>query len=78
MTRLDKIEINKYCKVIDIQTQNIQARGRILDMGITPNVVIKVVKNAPFGDPIQVRLRNYNIGIRKADAEGIIVEEIDY
>lgn len=76
MTTLDKLIAKKSCKVTDIQTQNIEARRRILDMGITPNVEIKVIKLAPLGDPILIKLRGYDIGIRKSDAEGIIVEEI--
>ena len=43
-------------------------------MGITKNVEIFVRKVAPLGDPIEVTVRNYELSIRKADAEMIIVE----
>ena len=45
-----------------------------MDMGITKNVEIFVRKVAPLGDPIEVNVRNYELSIRKADAEMIIVE----
>ena len=49
-------------------------KRRIMDMGITKNVEIFVRKVAPLGDPIEVNVRNYELSIRKADAEMIIVE----
>ena len=49
-------------------------RRRIMDMGITKNTTIYVRKVAPLGDPIEVTVRNYELSIRKADAEMIEVE----
>ncbi|MBR2579020.1 MAG: fused ferrous iron transport protein A/B, partial [Clostridia bacterium] len=46
-------------------------RRRIIDMGITPGVRIKVVKRAPLGDPIEVSVHGYNLSIRKSDAAQI-------
>ena len=46
-------------------------RRRIIDMGITPGVEIKVVKYAPLGDPIEVSVHGYNLSIRKSDASQI-------
>ena len=48
-------------------------RRRIMDMGITKNVEIFVRKVAPFGDPIEVNVRGYELSLRKADAEMIEV-----
>ena len=49
-------------------------RRRIMDMGITKNVEIFVRKVAPLGDPVEVTVRGYELSLRKADAEMIIVE----
>lgn len=49
-------------------------RRRIMDMGITKGVEVYVRKLAPLGDPIEVNVRNYELSIRKADAEMIEVE----
>ncbi len=76
MKRLDEVELNKTYKVVDIQTQNLALRKRILDMGVTPDVQIKVVKAAPLGDPIEVKLRGYSLSFRKQDASSILVEEV--
>ena len=49
-------------------------KRRIMDMGITKGVEIFVRKVAPLGDPVEVTIRGYELSLRKADAEMIIVE----
>lgn len=46
-------------------------KRRIMDMGITKGVEIKIRKVAPLGDPIELNLRGYELSLRKADAEMI-------
>lgn len=52
-------------------------KRRIMDMGITKNAEIYIRKVAPLGDPIQINIRNYELSLRRADAELISVEEIE-
>lgn len=49
-------------------------KRRIMDMGITKGIDIYVRKTAPLGDPVEVMVRGYELSLRKADAEMIIVE----
>ena len=49
-------------------------KRRIMDMGLTKGVEVKVRKVAPLGDPVEVTVRGYELSIRKADAEMIEVE----
>ena len=49
-------------------------KRRIMDMGITKRTIIYVRKVAPLGDPVEVTVRNYELSLRKADAEMIEVE----
>lgn len=49
-------------------------RKRIMDMGIVKNTEVFVRKVAPLGDPIEVTVRGYELSLRKADAEMVIVE----
>ena len=49
-------------------------KRRIMDMGVTKGVEIFVRKVAPFGDPIEVTVRGYELSLRKAEAESILVE----
>ena len=46
-------------------------KRRIMDMGITKGVQIYVRKVAPLGDPIEITVRDYELSLRKADAEMI-------
>ena len=49
-------------------------KRRIMDMGITKGVQVYVRKVAPLGDPIEVTVRDYELSLRKADAEMIEVQ----
>lgn len=51
-------------------------KRRIMDMGITKGAQIYIRKVAPLGDPVQINLRNYELSIRKEDAELIEIKEI--
>ncbi len=50
------------------------AKRRIMDMGITKGTSVYVRKVAPLGDPIEVTVRGYELSLRKAEAEKIMVE----
>lgn len=49
-------------------------RHRLLDMGITPGAEVYLRKKAPLGDPIEVTVRGYELTLRKAEANLVIVE----
>ena len=44
-------------------------KRRIMEMGITKGVEVHVRKVAPFGDPVEITVRGYELSLRKADAE---------
>ncbi|MGX7108014.1 FeoA family protein [Facklamia miroungae] len=48
-----------------------QFRRRIMDMGITKNAIIDLVKLAPLGDPLEIRVRGYQLSIRKSEADSV-------
>lgn len=47
---------------------------RLLEMGITPGVDIEIVRRAPLGYPIEIKVRGYLLSLREAEAKGIIIE----
>lgn len=49
-------------------------KRRIMDMGVTPGVEIRVVKVAPLGDPVEVNVRGYELSLRKEEAAQIQIE----
>lgn len=73
MKTLKDVRVGQSVKVVKLHSQGALKR-RIMDMGITKGVVIKVNKVAPLGDPIELTVRGYELSLRKADAEFIEVE----
>ncbi len=52
-------------------------RRRIIDMGLTPGTRVSMVKSAPFGDPIEIKIHGYDLSIRKSEADKISLFEED-
>ena len=73
MKTLRDVEIGQSVRVVKLHGQGAIKR-RIMDMGITKGVEIFVRKVAPLGDPIEIKVRNYELSIRKEDAGQIEVE----
>jgi ferrous iron transport protein A len=73
MSTLKDIDCGQTVKVKKVDGLG-AVRRRIMDMGITRGCEVYVRKVAPFGDPIEVTVRGYELSLRKADAEMIIVE----
>lgn len=46
---------------------------RLMEMGVVPGALIRVVKSAPLGDPIQVCIRNYHLALRRSEAKSVTV-----
>ncbi len=74
MRTLKDVKVGKSAKVVKVHGEGAIKR-RIMDMGITKGVEIRVRKVAPLGDPMELTLRGYELSLRKADAEMIEVEE---
>jgi len=73
MKTLKETGIGETVKVVRLRGEG-AVRRRIMDMGITKGVSVYVRKVAPLGDPIEVTVRNYELSLRKADADMIDVE----
>ena len=73
MKTLRDTKIGDTVKVVKLHGEGAVKR-RIMDMGITKGVEIYVRKVAPLGDPVEINVRNYELSLRKADAEMIEVE----
>lgn len=69
---LKEVKCGNTVKVMKIDGEG-AVRRRIMDMGITKGCDIYVRKVAPLGDPIEVTVRGYELSLRKADAEKVLV-----
>lgn len=75
MNTLKDTPIGSTVKVIKLHGGGAIKR-RIMDMGITKGTEIYVRKVAPLGDPMELKVRGYELSLRKADAEMIEVEAV--
>ena len=73
MKTLRGVPIGETAKVVKLHGEGAIKR-RIMDMGITRGVEIYVRKVAPLGDPVEIKVRGYELSLRKADAELVEVE----
>ena len=73
MTLAD-LPIGTKAKVISVSGDNAVTR-RLMEMGVVPGVFVRVVKYAPFGDPLEIRVRGYSLAMRKSEADTIEVSE---
>ena len=73
MKTLKNIAVGTTVRVVKLHGEGALKR-RIMDMGITKGVMLTVRKYAPFGDPMEITVRGYELSLRRADAEMIEVE----
>ena len=73
MKTLKDAKVGETVKVKKLHGEGAVKR-RIMDMGITRGVEVYIRKLAPLGDPVEVNVRDYELSLRKADAEMIEVE----
>ncbi len=73
MKTLRDLRVGETAKVVRLHGEG-PVKRRIMDMGITKGVDVYVRKVAPLGDPMELTIRNYELSLRKADAEMIEVE----
>ena len=72
--KLTNVPIGQRAKVLSI-TGSTPVTKRLMEMGVVPGVYVRVVKSAPFGDPLEIRVRGYNLAMRRSEAQAIEVEE---
>lgn len=70
---LKEAKVGSTVRVISIEESPL--KQRLMSMGIIPNTRVEILRSAPLGDPIAIRLRAYNLSLRRDDAEKIIVTE---
>ena len=73
---LDKLPVGGSCILCQVGNQRGAVKRRLIDMGLTPGTEVKLVKIAPFGDPLELRLRGYELSLRKEDAAQIRIRPL--
>jgi Fe2+ transport system protein FeoA len=71
---LTNVSIGSTAKVVAVNGTSRISR-RLMEMGVIPGVSLEVLKAAPFGDPIEVRVRGYNLAMRRSEADAIEIAD---
>jgi len=74
MLTLYDLNINKPAKINSLSSSNVFC-NRLSEMGVLPGSLVRVVKKNPFGGPIEIKLNNSYLAIRKEDAELISISK---
>ena len=62
-------------KIVEVRGSR-DVRKKLADMGLVKGARVRVVRYSPLGDPIEVRVRNYNLTLRKDEAKFVLVEVV--
>ena len=73
---LSKFKIGERGIIVSVSGEK-RIRRRLFDMGVTPNIEVFLRKKAPFGDPIEISIRGYELTLRKSEAEWVMMEVED-
>ncbi|MDT7808685.1 MAG: ferrous iron transport protein [Acidobacteriota bacterium] len=69
---LDRLRMGAHARVLAVRGEGAIAR-RLMEMGVVPGAPVRVIKAAPLGDPLEVRVRNYHLALRRSEAQTISV-----
>ena len=72
-TEMDAYEPGKCGRVVAVRGAP-RLRRRLMEMGFVSGTHIRIVRLAPFGDPMQIELHGYHISLRRAEARTVLVE----
>ncbi|MFN2392511.1 MAG: ferrous iron transport protein A [Pyrinomonadaceae bacterium] len=70
---LTNLTIGEKATVVSVNGNNAVAK-RLMEMGVVPGVSVRVIKSAPFGDPLEIWVRGYHLAMRKSEADTIEVQ----
>lgn len=71
--RLSEFEVGQSGVIKSVSGEG-RIRRRLFDMGVTPGAEVYLRKRAPLGDPIEVTIRDYELTLRKSEAELVVTE----
>jgi len=72
---LAHLPVGVQARVIAVAGSNAVAR-RLMEMGVVPGAPVRVIKTAPLGDPMEIRVRGYHLALRRTEAQTITVTAV--
>jgi Fe2+ transport system protein FeoA len=69
---LNQLPVGASATVVDVAGDS-ALQQRLLEMGLIPGAALKVVRFAPLGDPIEIKIMGYSLSLRRSDAQHVQV-----
>lgn len=73
--KLADLTIGQSATILSLQELDGQTRKKLMVMGLLPKTPVTLLRKAPLGDPLQIRVRDVSVALRKSTAEQIRVED---
>ncbi len=73
LKRLDEFKVGETGLIKKVEGEG-KFRRRLFDMGVTPGATVYLRKKAPFGDPLEITIRGYELTLRKEEAKLVLLE----
>ncbi|AFZ43857.1 FeoA family protein [Halothece sp. PCC 7418] len=74
---LNDLSVGAMGKVVSYTQAAREYKGKLLSMGLTPGARFTVTRVAPLGDPIAITVRGFHLSLRRQEAAGLLVEEVE-
>lgn len=75
MSTLAQLPVGASAKVARIEGQD-ELACRLMEMGLTPGVELRLIGAAPLGDPLELEVRGYRLSVRKSEAKRVELETL--
>ena len=75
--QLDTLAIGERAKVVGYKAGMRGYRHKLLAMGLTPGTELAMVRTAPLGDPVELKVRGFALSLRKHEAYSLLLEKVD-
>lgn len=74
MATLNQLKPGQRARVLAVRNENNTVYQRLLEMGVFEGTDVELIRYAPLGDPLEIRVQGYNLSLRKAEAAMVDVE----
>ena len=71
---LDMLQPGEHGTIKQLRSSLPQVRQRLLELGMTNGTPVELIRVAPMGDPIEVKIKGYRLSLRRLEAEAVVVQ----
>jgi ferrous iron transport protein A len=76
MTSLRELPVGQRARVLGFAEGAVAYRRKLLSLGLLPGTEFSVIRVAPMGDPVEIRVRGFALSLRKDEADALRVEKL--